>query len=84
MPRGRKPKSGLEYWQENCNNCQHFIKTHYLFSSKDNGNVSYKCGLSGEEVTPWQVDGCKKYEYGEITHIYKEVETKKDGNEQKD
>ena len=82
----RKPKSGLDYWLENCWRCTNFLYIHYLENGIDEGMVSLKCKLTGDYVEPWHVDGCKKFCHGqpeEVTVEDKEVKQDEKGNHKK-
>jgi len=60
------------------------IRTHYLHDGVDNGSVSYKCELTGDYITPWHIDGCKKFDIGDpqeiIVNIQKENKDEKRSN----
>ena len=60
----RKRKSGLEPWMETCFRCQNMLRLHYLDDGVDNGAVRFQCKVNDEDVKPWYIDGCKKFEAG--------------------
>lgn len=80
----RKRKSGLDYWLENCYNCEHMIRTHYIHDGKDYGSVGYKCRLTGQCVTPWYIDGCRKFLVGIPEEIIVEIKKEKKNEESAD
>lgn len=82
MPRRRK--SGIDYWLENCFRCKEMIRSHYLHNGVDNGSVSYTCTLTGEYVTPWDVDGCKQFNVGDPQEVIIETEKSETNEKSKD
>ena len=74
---GRKSKSGLEPWQENCYRCSNFIRIRYIHNGVDDGAVGYICSISNSEVIPIKIDGCKKFNVGKPKEEIIEAEAKK-------
>lgn len=70
---GRKRKSGIDYWLENCNTCSKLTKTKFLEDGVDNGGVRFTCSAIGEDVAPHKIDGCKHYDYGNPTVNNQEI-----------
>ena len=60
------------------------IKSHYIHNGVDNGSVGYKCALTGKEVIPWYVDGCKHFLVGDPEEVIIEIKKEKKNEESKD
>lgn len=81
MARGRKTKSGLDYWLENCHTCSNFEKTCFLHGGVADGSVRMVCGITGDDVVPHKIDGCRRYIHGNPNEVKQEMGNTKNGKE---